>query len=107
MMRSQERAMTLHELKGKYARLSDEIDSLAADSVRHEARLLSLMNDLDHVHHELCDLRLRTLGAPTLRDVVAMLEPMANHAAVVPIGVSVAPPQAALAVARPALSMAG
>jgi hypothetical protein len=87
--------MTLHELKETYARLSDEIDALAADGERHEARLLGLMNDLDQVHHELCQLRLRTLGAPTLRDVVAWLEPAA------------AAPQAAWALSRPVLSMAG
>ena len=44
--------MTLNELKGKYARLSNEIDTLAADGVRHEARLMRLMNDLDQVHRD-------------------------------------------------------
>jgi hypothetical protein len=99
--------MTLHELKGKYARLSGEIDSLAAGGVPHEARLLRLMNDLDQVHHELRELRLRTLGAPTLRDVVAWLEPAATRAVVVPIGASGAASPVAVAVSRPALSMAG
>lgn len=99
--------MTLHELKGTYARLSDEIDALAADGVRHETRLLSLMNDLDQVHHELCQLRLRTLGAPTLRDEVAWLEPAAARAVAVPIGASAVAPQAAWALSRPVLSMAG
>jgi hypothetical protein len=62
--------MTLQELKGKYTRLSHEIDSLATEGVRNQARLMGLMNDLDRVHCELSDLRLRTLNAPTLRDVV-------------------------------------
>ena len=44
--------MTLNELKGKYARLSSEIDTLAAEGVRHEARLMRLMNDLDQVHRD-------------------------------------------------------
>ena len=39
--------------------------------MRNEARLMRLMSDLDQVHRELSDLRLRTFGAPTLRDVVA------------------------------------
>ena len=62
--------MTLNELKGKYARLSNEIDALAADGGRNEARLMRLMNELDEVHRELSALRLRTFGAPTLRDAV-------------------------------------
>ncbi len=62
--------MTLQELKGRYTRLSHEIDGLATEGVRNEAQLMRLMNDLDQVHRELSDLRLRTLNAPTLRDVV-------------------------------------
>jgi hypothetical protein len=62
--------MTLQELKGKYTRLSHEIDSLAAEGVRNQARLVGLMHDLDQVHCELSELRLLTLNAPTLRDVV-------------------------------------
>lgn len=63
--------MTLNELKGKYARLSNEIDVLAGASERNEARLVRLMTDLDQVHRDLADLRRRTLAAPTLRDAVA------------------------------------
>ena len=78
--------MTLNELKGKYARLSNEIDSLAAEGARHEARVMRLMNDLDDVHRELCDLRLRTFGAPTLRDAVARAEPLLLCAVAEPQG---------------------
>ena len=67
--------MTLNELKGKYARLSNQIDALAAEGGRNEARLMRLMNDLDEVHRELSALRRRTFGAPTLRDVVAWPQP--------------------------------
>ena len=78
--------MTLNELKGKYARLSQEIDTLAADGGHNETRLMRLMNDLDEVHRELCALRLRTFSAPTLRDAVSRSE---------------------TTMARPVLSMAG
>lgn len=83
--------MTLNELKGKYARLSNEIDALAADSGRNESRLMRLMLDLDEVHGQLSELRLRTLGAPTLRDAVMWPEG-AGRAAVVSMdaGVSLA-----------------
>jgi hypothetical protein len=77
--------MTLNELKGKYARLSNEIDALAAEGGRHEARLMRLMNDLDEVHRELGALRLRTFAAPTLRDAVARPEPVTLRVAVMPM----------------------
>jgi hypothetical protein len=99
--------MTLNELKGKYARLSNEIDTLAAEGVRHEARLMRLMSDLDTVHRELCELRLRTFAAPTLREAVSRPEPVVARSVVV----SLAPPAAAAAhpppMLSPALSMAG
>lgn len=99
--------MTLNELKGKYARLSNEIDALAAEGVRHEARLMRLMNDLDEVHHELAQLRLRTFAAPTLRDAVARPEPVLPR----PVAVSLAPAAPSVVLAppmlAPALSMAG
>jgi hypothetical protein len=68
--------MTLQELKRKYTRLSHEIDSLATEGVRNETRRMRLMNDLDQVHREVSELRLRTLNAPTLRDVVDGPEPV-------------------------------
>lgn len=77
--------MTLNELKGKYARLSDEIDTLAADGGRSEARLMRLMSDLDEVHRELSALRLRTLCAPTLRDAVVWPQAGALRSAVMPM----------------------
>lgn len=90
--------MTLKELKGKYARLGDEIDALAAEGVRNEARLLRLMNDLDQVHRDLGELRRRTFNAPTLRDAVAL--PVLTTA--------VSPtPQARPVMLSPPLSMAG
>jgi len=77
--------MTLNELKGKYARLSNEIDMLAAEGGRNEARLMRLMNDLDDVHHELSALRMRTFAAPTLRDAVSRPEPVTLRSAVMPM----------------------
>lgn len=77
--------MTLNELKGKYARLSNEIDTLAAEGGRNEARLMRLMNDLDDVHRELSVLRMRTFAAPTLRDAVARPEPVTLRSAVMPM----------------------
>jgi hypothetical protein len=62
--------MTLNELKGKYARLSNEIDALAAQAGRNEASLMRLMNELDEVHGALSALRRRTFAAPTLRDAL-------------------------------------
>jgi hypothetical protein len=64
--------MTLNELKGQYARLSNEIDALAAEGAGNDARMLRLMNDLDQVHQALADLRRRTWAAPTLRDAVSL-----------------------------------
>ena len=99
--------MTLNELKGKYARLSSEIDALASEGVRHEARLMRLMNDLDQVHRELSELRRRTMNAPTLRDAVPRPEPVAPRpAVVVPMPVAV-PAQSVAVQLSPALSMAG
>ena len=99
--------MTLNELKGKYARLSSEIDTLAAEGVRHEARLMRLMNDLDTVHRELCNLRLRTFSAPTLHEAVSRPELVAARPVRVAQG---APTPAATPFApmlSPALAMAG
>jgi hypothetical protein len=99
--------MTLKELKGKYARLSDEIDTLAAEGVRHEARLMRLMNDLDTVHRELCELRRRTFAAPTLREAVNKPEPVASRAVVVALAPAVSAASVPSPMLSPALSMAG
>ena len=77
--------MTLNELKGKYARLRNEIDMLAAEGGRNEVRLMRLMNDLDDVHRELSALRMRTFAAPTLRDAVSQPEPVTLRSAVMPM----------------------
>jgi hypothetical protein len=71
--------MTLNELKGKYNRLSQEIDSLAGGGERHQARLVRLMNELDQVHAELSRLRRSTLAAPTLRDIVPGSQDLAGR----------------------------
>jgi hypothetical protein len=98
--------MTLKELKGKYARLSNEIDELATDGMRNEARLMRLMNDLDQVHRELSELRLRTFSAPTLRDAVPRSEPVALSV-VVTVSAPAAVSQSVPGMLSPALSMAG
>ena len=68
--------MTLNELKGKYARLSNEIDALAGQGGRDEACLMRLMTELDEVHGALSALRRRTFAAPTLRDALPTPQPM-------------------------------
>lgn len=62
--------MTLHELKGKYIRLSDELDTLVADGERNTGRLARLMRELDDVHREIADQRRLSLRVPTLHDIV-------------------------------------
>jgi hypothetical protein len=99
--------MTLNELKGKYARLSNEIDTLAAEGVRHEARLMRLMSDLDAVHRELCELRMRTFAAPTLRDTVSRPVPAAPRPVAVSPAAAVPAAAQASPMLAPALSMAG
>jgi hypothetical protein len=68
-------------LKGKYTRLSNEIDAVAAQGGHNEARLARLMNDLDDVHRQLAELRVRTFGAPVLRDAVQRPEAVRLHPA--------------------------
>jgi hypothetical protein len=99
--------MTLNGLKGKYARLSEEIDTLAAEGVRHEARLMRLMNDLDRVHRELCELRMRTFSAPTLREAVVKPEPVVARPVVVALAPAAPAALASSPMLSPALSMAG
>jgi hypothetical protein len=70
--------MTLTELKGKYARLREEIDSLGAAGTYSEARRARLMYDLDQIEAQVSNVKRLSLSAPTLRDVVAWVEP-AGH----------------------------
>jgi hypothetical protein len=72
--------MTLNELKGRYLRLSNEIDALAGEGIQQQARLMRLMSDLDEVHRQLSQLRLLTFNAPTLRDAVTLPPPALSMA---------------------------
>jgi hypothetical protein len=62
--------MTLGELKGKYLRLSDEIDTLVAAGDRNAGRQARLLHELDQVHREIAARRRGVLAVPTLHDVV-------------------------------------
>jgi hypothetical protein len=64
--------MTLNELKGRYARLSAEIDSFGSDGQPNEAKLARLMFELDRVDDELAAYRRRAVAAPTLSEVIAL-----------------------------------
>jgi hypothetical protein len=68
-------AMTLTALKGKYARLRDEIDLLESVGKHSEAKLARLKCELDQIDHDLAVYRRLAEAAPTLRDVVAWAEP--------------------------------
>ena len=67
--------MTLTELKGKYARLSVEIEALAGAGGHSEAKLARLTHELEEIDREFVAFRRRAETAPTLRDVVSWLEP--------------------------------
>lgn len=71
--------MTLDGLKGKYARLREEIDSLGCIVEPTEAKLTRLMCELDQVERDLAIYRRLARTAPTLRDVVASLDPIARR----------------------------
>lgn len=62
--------MTLQELRGKYNRLSQEVDALAAAGERNPGRMGRLLRELDEVHRQIAAQRRRHLAVPTLRDVV-------------------------------------
>jgi len=66
--------MTLDELKGKYARLSVEIEALAGAGAHSEAKLARLTRELDEIDREFVACRRRSEAAPTLRDVVGWAE---------------------------------
>jgi hypothetical protein len=64
--------MTLLELRGKYARLNDEIDDLVAGGAHNPGRMNRLLADLDEVHRQIVGARRRCLPLPTLYDVVEL-----------------------------------
>jgi hypothetical protein len=66
--------MTLNELKGKYARLSVEIEALAGAEAHSEAKLARLTHELEEIDREFVAFRRRAETAPTLRDVVSWAE---------------------------------
>jgi len=66
--------MTLTELKGKYARLSVEIEALAGAGIHSEAKLARLTHELEEIDREFVAFRRRAETAPTLRDVVSWAE---------------------------------
>jgi hypothetical protein len=62
--------MTLNELKIRYVRVRDEIDTLGRAGDQSEARRARLMFELDEIDQEFAAIKRRALTAPTLRDVV-------------------------------------
>jgi hypothetical protein len=76
--------MTLNELKGKYARLSVEIESLANAGGHSEAKLARLTHELEEIDREFVAFRRRAEAAPVLRDVVAWTDLPALRAAAAP-----------------------
>jgi hypothetical protein len=71
--------MTLNGLKGKYARLREEIDSLGCLAEPTEAKLTRLMCELDQVERDLVVYRRLAQTAPTLSDEVASFDPVARR----------------------------
>jgi len=71
--------MTLNGLKGKYARLREEIDSLGCMAEPTEAKLTRLMCELDQVERDLVVYRRLAQTAPTLSDVVASVDPVVRR----------------------------
>ena len=71
--------MTLTELKGKYARLSVEIEALAGAGAHSEAKLARLTHELEEIDREFVAFRRRAETAPTLRDVVSWAELRPRH----------------------------
>jgi hypothetical protein len=66
--------MNLIELKGKYARLRDEIDSLGGKGGNSEARRARLLSELDQIDEEYAAVKRRSLTAPTLNEVIEASE---------------------------------
>jgi hypothetical protein len=71
--------MTLNELKGKYQRLSVEIEALDGGGVHSEAKLARLTHELEEIDREFVAFRRRAQAAPTLRDVVTWAEPATSR----------------------------
>ena len=63
--------MTLNELKGKYARLRDEIDALGGIGEPGEAKHARLMRELDQVDEALAAFRELARSAPVPGDRIA------------------------------------
>jgi hypothetical protein len=63
--------MNLNELKGKYARLRDEIDALGGSGEPGEAKHARLMRELDQVDEALAAFRQLARSAPVLDDRIA------------------------------------
>ena len=72
--------MNLNELKGKYARLRDEIDALGGIGEPGEAKHARLMRELDQVDEALAAFRELARSASALADAVGSLEPLARRA---------------------------
>lgn len=72
--------MNLNELKGKYARLRDEIDALRGSvGEPGDAKHARLMRELDQVDEALANYRELARSAPALADAVGSLEPLAGR----------------------------
>ena len=75
--------MNLNELKGKYARLRDEVDALGGGiGEPGEAKHARLMRELDQVEEALAAYRELARSAPALADAdaVGSLAPLARRA---------------------------
>jgi hypothetical protein len=72
--------MNLNELKGKYARLRDEIDALGGIGEPGEAKHARLMRELDQVDEALAAYRALARSASALTDTVGSPEPLVRRA---------------------------
>ena len=67
--------MTLNQLKAKYTRLREEIESLGTSDRPSRARLARLTFELDQIDREIAAFKRLVLFAPVLRDVVPWSNP--------------------------------
>jgi hypothetical protein len=65
-------SMTLKELKGKYARLREEINSFGDAGHPNHAKLARLTFELDRVEEEFATYRRRADAAPTLSEIIPL-----------------------------------